>query len=192
MAIDMKTVKAITHNNKSLKNIKDSQGNIIWGNPTDYPYRRLEYIHLNGAEYIQTDIYAGTSGYNFICDFTVEDTPTGSDARTLFGIYDGSVTDALRRWYLIWRGPNGIRGSIGNSWSSYATAFSLNDKLRISMTYNKNGNTPRAYWHLNNITTGASIGSANPLNGTTEGDLNTNIYLKLGCQVNQSGNASNF
>ena len=60
------------------------------------------------------------------------------------------------------------------------------------MTYNKNGSTPRAYWYLNNVTTGTSIGSANPLNGTTTGDINTSAYLKLGCQIGQSGNTNNF
>lgn len=51
MAINMKTVKAITHNNKSLKNIKDSNGNIIWGSQADYPYRRLEYLQGNNITY---------------------------------------------------------------------------------------------------------------------------------------------
>lgn len=43
-------------NNKQVKKIEDSNGNIIWGSQSAFPYRRLEYIHLNGAEYIQTNL----------------------------------------------------------------------------------------------------------------------------------------
>ena len=55
MATDMKTVKAIQYNNKSLKNIKDSNGNIIWGSQADYPYRRLKYIIFTGFVYKYED-----------------------------------------------------------------------------------------------------------------------------------------
>lgn len=40
---------------KAVKKIEDSNGNIIWGSQTAFPYRRLEYIHFNGAEYINTN-----------------------------------------------------------------------------------------------------------------------------------------
>ena len=186
-------VKKIAIPEGEVTKITDSSGNVIWIKPSTSLYRRLEYIHFNGAEYIQTDIYAGTPGHNFICEFTVEDTPTDTlSARTLLGVYDTSVSDTLRRFYLAWRGPNGIRASIGNVWSNYATDFSLNDKLKVNMTYNKNGSYPRGYWQLSNITTDTSIGSANPLAVTAVGDLNTEAYLKLGCQVSSNGNASNF
>lgn len=188
----MKNVKAITIPEGTVKKIEDHNNVMIWGSYDAFPYRRLEYIHFNGAEYIQMDFVAGTNGYNYQCDFTVGDTPTGSNARTLLGIYDSSLIDDLRRWYLIWRGPAGIRCSIGSSWSNYATNFSLTDKLKVSFSYNKNGNTPRGYWYLNNVTTGTSIGSAAPLNGTAEGDVNTTQSLKLGCQVGQTGNANNY
>ena len=42
-------------NNKQVKSIKNSNGNIIWGSQSAFPYRRLEYIHFNGAEYINTN-----------------------------------------------------------------------------------------------------------------------------------------
>ena len=85
-------VKKITIPEGEVKKITDSSGNIIWVKPSTSLYRRLEYIHFNGAEYIQTDIYAGITGYNFTCEFTVEDTPTDTlSARTLLGVYDTSV-----------------------------------------------------------------------------------------------------
>lgn len=189
MAIDFNQVKIVTIPEGEVKQIQDSNGNVIWIKTSTSLYRRLEYIHFNGAEYIQTDIHAGSTGYAFICDFTVEDTPTdSSNARTLLGIYDTSWSDTLRRLYLVWRGPNGIRGSVGNYWSNYATKFSLNDKLEVDMEYNKRG----SYWHLTNLTTNTAIGTANPLTAPISGDLNTETYLKLGCQVSSNGNASNF
>ena len=54
MAIDMSNVKQIMHNNKEVIKIEDSNGNIIWGSQSAFPYRRLEYIHFNGAEHIHT------------------------------------------------------------------------------------------------------------------------------------------
>ena len=74
MAIDMKTVKAITHNNKSLKNIKDSNGNIIWGSQADYPYRRLEYLNFTGTQYINTGHYVSVGFYYLQCMLTTSDT----------------------------------------------------------------------------------------------------------------------
>lgn len=38
----------------SVKQIQDSNGNIIWGSQSAFPYRRLEYIKFSGAEYINT------------------------------------------------------------------------------------------------------------------------------------------
>lgn len=189
----MSYVKAITLPEGSVKQIQDSNGNILWGSYDAFPYRKLKYIYLNGTDnYIQTDFYAGTNGYNYQCDFSTDATPTGSGAQTLLGIYDSTLTDALRRWYLIWQGPNGIRCSLGNTWSSYATAFNETDILKVSYSYSKSGNTPRGYWYLNNVSTSTSIGTANPITGTTAGDVNTTTALKLGCQISQTGNPSNY
>lgn len=45
-------VKEITIPEGSVKKIEDSNGNIIWGSQSAFPYRRLEYIHFSGAEAI--------------------------------------------------------------------------------------------------------------------------------------------
>lgn len=42
--MNMKDVKAITIPQGSVKKIEDSNGNIIWGSQSAFPYRRLEYI----------------------------------------------------------------------------------------------------------------------------------------------------
>lgn len=51
---------AITITEGNVKNIQDSNGNMIWGSLVDYPYRRLEYIYFNGNDYIDT----GYTPYN--------------------------------------------------------------------------------------------------------------------------------
>jgi hypothetical protein len=48
----MKNVKAITIPEGTVKKIENANGDIIWGSYDAFPYRRLEYIHFNGAEYI--------------------------------------------------------------------------------------------------------------------------------------------
>lgn len=49
-------VKEITIPEGSVKQIQDSNGNIIWGSQSAFPYRRLEYIKFSGAEYINTNV----------------------------------------------------------------------------------------------------------------------------------------
>lgn len=191
MAQTMKNVKAISipvnGTDKVVKKIEDANGNIIWGSYDAFPYRRLEYINFNGAEYIQTNFYAGTVNINHQCEFSAATkTPGGTNnAQVLIGTYDNSLANELRRFYPIHQNASGIRCSVGAAWSSYSTNFSADDKLKFSLTYNKdNNNYPRFYWYLFNQTTGGNnIGTAAPLTQNTVGDLSTRAYLYLGCQV---------
>lgn len=52
--MNMKDVKAITIPEGTVKKIEDSNGNILWGSQDAFPYRRLEYIHFNGNDYINS------------------------------------------------------------------------------------------------------------------------------------------
>ena len=83
---------------KAVKMIEDSNGNIIWGSASAFPYRRLEYIHFNGAEYVQTDFYPGTNPKNYQFEFTIDNK---TDSMSLGCYYNVGTTDALRRWYII-------------------------------------------------------------------------------------------
>lgn len=184
MAINMKDVKAITIPDGSVKKIEDANGNIIWGSVTAFPYRKLEYIKFSGAEYIQTDFYGGTININHQCEFSNTNTSTFERQQLLIGLYDNSVTNNLRRFYPILINNSGIDCCVGSTWSSYATSFSANDKLKFSLTYNKDSSDhPRFYWYLINQTnSGVTIGTAAPLVENTVGDLNTTLALRLGCQ----------
>lgn len=60
--MDMKDVKEIAIPEGPVQKIEDASGKIIWGSQTAFPYRRLEYIHASGAEYISTS-FKTKSGY---------------------------------------------------------------------------------------------------------------------------------
>ncbi len=77
--MNMKDVKEITIPEGSVKQIQDSNGNIIWGSQAAFPYRRLEYLHFNGTDNF---IYSGVgnkNGYYFTSNkddkFTLKDMP---------------------------------------------------------------------------------------------------------------------
>lgn len=63
-------------NNKQVKKIEDSNGNIIWGSQSAFPYRRLEYIHFNGNDYINT-AYTPWNNFGFYIDVQWDANQTG-------------------------------------------------------------------------------------------------------------------
>lgn len=62
----IKLVKAV-----GVKKITNSNGDIIWGSYEEFPYRRLEYIHFNGAEYIN-DTYNPYPGMKLALTFKAD------------------------------------------------------------------------------------------------------------------------
>lgn len=54
----------------TTKSIRDSNGNIIWGSQSAYPYRRLEYIKFSGTENVLTDHKPTTNRYYYL-DFEI-------------------------------------------------------------------------------------------------------------------------
>lgn len=120
MAIDMKTVKAITHNNKSVKNIKDSNGNIIWGNPTDYPYRRLEYLQGNNITYgFDTGVKPALNSYMRLDIAFINDSTVINDS---WQIGRGAVYQNQRFAVGASRTNNQLIlfGGIGSNWNTYS------------------------------------------------------------------------
>ena len=154
-------------------------------------FRKLEYIHFNGAEYTQTDFYPGTTTKNYEFAFSVDNK---TDSMNVIGSYYGyNTADALRRWYIANINSNGIRCGIGNQWSSYSTNYSANDKLRVIATYSKSSSYPKLAWNLKNITTDTEIGSVSSLTATSTGDIQTSVALRIGCRIstNSSGTTNN-
>lgn len=84
-------VKEITIPEGSVKQIQDSNGNIIWGSQSAFPYRRLEYIKFSGAEYILTETPNNNYYYlKFSLDSIVND-------KFIFGANGDSTTNGVMR-----------------------------------------------------------------------------------------------
>ena len=179
--MNMKNVKAITIPEGTVKKIENSNGDIIWGSYNAFPYRKLEYIHFNGAERIETPFYAGTSGVNYQSEFTIDEMPTGSNSVLYIGINDQTINNNLARLYLPQVNSTGIHINIGNTWSNYASETPINTKLKFSASISKtSGGNPRIYFYLYNQNTGVNILSADALQAGASGDLNTNKLLSIG------------
>ena len=50
-------VKEITIPEGSVKKIEDSNGDIIWGSQSEYPFRRLEYLNFDGTVFTRSGEY---------------------------------------------------------------------------------------------------------------------------------------
>jgi len=66
-------------NNKQVKSIKDTNGDIIWGSLTAFPYRRLEYIQSTGKQAYNTGFVATNTSYMILEmeDMDTVDSPNG-------------------------------------------------------------------------------------------------------------------
>lgn len=53
--LTINSIKLINSTSLGVKKITNANGDIIWGSYEEFPYRRLEYINFNGAEYINTN-----------------------------------------------------------------------------------------------------------------------------------------
>lgn len=123
-------VKEITIPEGSVKKIEDSNGNIIWGSASAFPYRLLEYIDIPANAYLNLNSY-GNSTLGLKLDFNVN--PDGESTQlvgNLFGsiYYNGStyyryhISSAATGIFQVWFGT-------GNA--SYKDAgFYSNDNSR--------------------------------------------------------------
>ena len=182
MATDMKTVKAIQYNNKSLKNIKDSNGNIIWGSQSDYPYRRLEYIHFSGSEYLTITGYRPQKSFHFL---DVKIPPKTTDWQFVWGAAH-TINNVYYR--LFWqtntdkKGYYRLKGDNTAAWDmdTYANTL-LELRCRI---YNTNNTTGEFWWAV-------SDASNVPMTGEPT-DTQTGYTQIYGRKVSGSSYAVNF
>ena len=87
-------VKEITIPEGSVKQIQDSNGNIIWGSQLAFPYRRLEYIDMSG-KYINLEARP-EKGYYFMNTKIDTTSPLVSSG---YGIYFGSAGSGKRLFF---------------------------------------------------------------------------------------------
>ena len=111
-------VKEITIPEGSVKKIQDSNGNIIWGSESAFPYRRLEYIDMAG-KYINLGIRPEIGLYfmNTKID-TASPLVSGN-----YGIYFGSAGQYKRLFFQGTSSPNEISQRLKNDTSSKVVSY---------------------------------------------------------------------
>ena len=174
----------------TVQKIEDANGNIIWGSQTTFPYRKLEYIRLNGAEYLWSQITTKT-GYYRRLDFDFE----RNDIRQCtIACYDTqSSSNNNRRYYVadFQPGTSGIRFCIGNSWSATVAMSNvpINTKLSIIGRNYLSGSTNKLDYSLKNLISNTFIIPESTLTGTTETLTAIQPYLG-GCRTRKSDGTS--
>ena len=143
-------VKEITIPEGSVKQIQDSNGNIIWGSESAFPYRRLEYIDMAG-KYINLGIRPET-GFYFMNTKIDTASPLISSG---YGIYFGSAGNYKRLFFQGISSSNEIAQGLKNN--SETKVVSYNDinsetmyQFRIR-TYNTNNTSGTWWFSLQNI-----------------------------------------
>lgn len=165
MAVDMSNVKQIMHNNKEVIKIEDSLGHIIWQKESEQPYRRLEYIHFNGNDYIDSE-YTPWDNFGFYLDIqwdsgqeeqfnghgkiisnnrTYIGTESGSGGKVMFGCgeYSGTISNSnvyVRHTYQVntSSGSNGkfyIDGTL--VWSGNSNYQNTNRRTMLVGAFNR-------------------------------------------------------
>ena len=115
--MNMKDAKAITIPEGTVKKIEDSNGNIIWGSQSAFPYRRLEYIQGDGKNYVITNANVTTGGnvkYWFHMAFTISgqgNSLSGSEKSNAYSTNDRFKFGTSSAGNLYCGYANGISGS---------------------------------------------------------------------------------
>lgn len=180
----------------------ESNNQIIWGSQSAFPYRRLEYIHLNGAEWVYLDagpLYPKNRAIWIKADSDV------SGSRRALGSYDNSVGDAGRRYYFLVNRDNGFGFCLGNTWIGGKATAHAYDKVLLYGTIDNTGK--KTSWGVKSfddvtnyasgsITTTIVLATGKKLcigatgnNNATPGDLGFkgNVYRYLTKTTNGSG-----
>ena len=126
--------------------IQDSNGNIIWGSQSAFPYRRLEYIDMYGKYYNTYNRPA--KGYYYL-DFKLDpNDPIDTNLGT-YGIYLGSA-GPLKRLFFGGK-PSEIFQRLKNNADTTVKSYNdlnSNDKYCFGLrTYNTN-NTAGQWWYM--------------------------------------------
>lgn len=191
MSITMKNVKAITHNNKSVSKITDTNGNILWGSYDAFPYRKLEYIHFNGTDnFMYTALTTNVGKYRLVT-FSLDGEEYPSD-KYILGNRNTSLGNNAQRYFLPRLDGNGIRFVIGGTWTSNG-AYAVADYLPANTKRSIYGNVAISnsknvlYFGIRNEN-GVSLLSSS-LVGTTDTLTSQELYL-MAC--NNNGSAGGF
>lgn len=152
MAIDMSTVKAITHNNKDVTKIQDSLGNVLWQKEITTQYRQLSNLRINAStNIIGIPCHSVKGSWRY--SFTEESTFTGA---TYYAVYLGSSDGKfipIRFNYA--RYPFYYFNSSGSNYGAYTLRGGT---ALLQLTCNSSGWT--AYLYVDNTLKGSKTGTA--------------------------------
>lgn len=139
----LNNVKEITIPEGSVKMIQDSNGNIIWGSESAFPYRRLEYIHFSGAEGCDITQKPGSSGNQGVMILTASIEPAaGSDYGVIMGCA-GDTTSLGTMRILIQSTGGAIGQRVGRNSSTfgYSMTPTSGDIYRFRLRCSSNSST---------------------------------------------------
>lgn len=167
-------VKEITIPEGSVKKIENSNGKIIWGSQSAFPYRRLEYIHFNGAEYIEENFTLSTKNRRMIIEW---DTEALTEGNILLGTYHSASANASRRLFCVRVAQNNTTNvCVGNTWGA-DTSITANTKYKSTVVYNSGNPNKLSVKIEHNNTTLVNT----TVTGTTNSVGSTGANGTLGC-----------
>lgn len=166
--------------------ITDSNGNIIWGSPGAFPYRRLEYIHFNGAEYLWSQIGTKAGFFRQL----IFDLERNNVRQCTIATYDGQSSSNNRRFYIAdFHTTNGVRFCIGDSWTTGVALSNVptNTKLMITARSYKSGSNNALQYSLQKEINGSwtNIISTSTLTGTSGTITDIQPYIG-GCRTRKT------
>lgn len=172
MAINFANVQLINIPEGTVKAVS-SGGTVLW--EADLPYRKLEYIHFNGAEYIHTDLQVHSSKYR--AAWCKTDSDITSTSVRVVGTYDGNVTDAKRRYYMVANRSSGFGFAIGNKWVGGLATDYLFDQVMLYTTLGSDAKT--LYYGVKSFN-----GATTYANGTLTADSSISEAVDLAIATN--------
>lgn len=159
---------------KLVKKITDSQSRIIWGSPSDFPYRRLEYLECNGTAGARMGCRPSTATGNEVTKFKLKirttDDLTGQNR--IIANYSGGTT--YPRMYAVIQNAGTFQNTIGTNWgngpsAATNTTYTIETSMLYNNRYLKINGTNYVLTSMNSFTAASatSYGLGASLTGTT-------------------------
>lgn len=157
MAVTMKDVKAISipvnGTDKVVNKIEDANGNIIWGSQAAFPYRRLEYIHFSGAEWLDTGNKPSVS-YHYL-----QFKPTAASNKCIIGCGGDNNSSGIFRWLLFTNSTgDGFVCRCGRNSSSNVNLGNFNTN-NIYESRMRTISTSNVWFGVYDLATGSAVGT---------------------------------
>ena len=185
----MKNVQAISIPQGTVKKIQNVENQIIWGSYQAFPYRKLEYINMEG-NYIDTQMKPQVGYYYMDIEYNDLSSPLVSGAS--YGIFWGNAgykSSTTQRLFFQSDSTN-INYRIKNLADTQMTAISALDSSHryelLCRTYYTNNTNGRWWIDLEDLTAGTSVYNKYYNSSTYSMDLTYNPYIQINRHLYQS------